>query len=148
MSKNIWGTDPGSPIESSRGRKIIGDYFGLHKAENASTETRPNHKHGTEAQQYAEETNRRSLNGGVSFRGFLACRKVDHVTLYIGKHPTLGLSAYVDRPTSHPDGAIEIVTVESTKPVVLARNEYFSHLLEDDIPEHLIEDFCKTHWRV
>ncbi len=89
---------------------------------------------------------RQLLNEGESFPGFLAVRRADHVTLLIGSHPTHGLSAYADRPTSHDGGRIEIITAVGKK-IISSRNDFFGLLLEAEIPESQIEAFCIANWR-
>lgn len=148
MPKKVWDMVTGSTVESTSGSKIIGDYFGLHKPVNATAKPLENQKHGAEAQQHLERTSRQKLNEGEDFKGSIATRQVDHVTLHIGIHPVHGLSAYADRPTSHANGRIEVFLSGSATPVVLSRQEFFGQLLEEDPPEKAIDEFCQEHWHV
>lgn len=144
MSKKIWDIGVGRPVESSPGLKTNGDYSGLYRAKNADAEPVET-RHGQQAQAYLHETSRQLLNEGESFSGFMATRRVDHVTLHIGLHPAHGISAHADRPTSHLGGGIEIIT-SSGKSVVSSRNDFFGQLLGAEIPEHQIEAFCIANW--
>ena len=140
MPKKIWDMNVGRPVESSPGSKTIGDYSGLHKPGNTIAQPVLANICGTGAQQHLDVSFRRTLNEGENFSGFLVSKKVDHVTLHIGTHPIHGLSAYADRLTSHADGRIEVIVFGATRPVVLSRNEYFSQLLEAEIPEAAIDE--------
>lgn len=146
MPKKIWDTVSSSRVESSPGSKIVGDYFGLHKPAQATPNPIQNLKHSVDAQHHLERTTRRALNTGTDFVGFLASRKVDHVTLHIGTHPVYGISAYAERPTSHADGRIEVLVAGANKPVTLSRAEFFGQLIEEPLPDARIEEFCRQHW--
>lgn len=132
MPKKVWDMDVGRPAESSPGVKTSGDYSGLYKARNATTRAPVVVSHGEQAQAHLNISARQLLNEGEYFSGFLAERRVDHVTLFIGSHPTHGLSAYADRATSHAEGRIEIITVAGTK-IVSSRNDFFGLLFDGEI---------------
>lgn len=146
MPKKVWEMDVGRPAESSPGVKTSGDYSGLYRAKNAEVPAPVAMNHGQQAQEHLNISTRRLLNEGDYFSGYLAERRVDHVTLFIGSHPTHGLSAYADRPTSHADGRIEIITSAGAN-VTSSRSDFFGVLLGSEIPEALIQQFCITNWR-
>jgi hypothetical protein len=148
MTKSIWGADPGSPVETSGGGKVTGEYFGLHQAKNEKEVGALSHNLGSSAATHIERSKRMSLNEGVLFGGFLVSRQVDHVILHIGMHPLHGLSAHIDRPTSHSGGRIEVITSNEPKQVVISRNEFYSELLVNPIADTQIDEFVKKHWRV
>ena len=146
MPKKIWDMGVGRAVESSPGLKTNGEFSGLYRERNATAPATVIVRHEAQAQAHINTSNRRLLNEGELFPGFIATRRVDHVTLFIGMHPTHGLSAYADRPTSHTGGRIEIVTADGRK-IVSSRNNFFGHLLEAEIPESQIEAFCVANWR-
>jgi hypothetical protein len=147
MAHKIWGVDLGLPVETSGGGNINGEYSGFHKPQSATQIGGLRHLSGSAAQRQVDAAERLRLNDGESFRGTLVNRRVDHVSLYIGTHPIHGLSAYIDRPTSHAGATIEIVTDKSDAPVTLHKTNFFSQLLEEDVPKDLLDEFCKKFWR-
>lgn len=148
MTKSVWGADPGSPVETSGGGKTAGAYFGLHKVKNEKEVGALSSNLGSSAEAQIERSKRLSLNEGVLFDGFLVSRQADHVMLHIGMHPIHGLSAHIDRPTSHSGGRIEVITSNQPKQVVMSRNEFYSELGVNPIAEAQIDEFVKLHWRI
>jgi hypothetical protein len=145
MPKKIWDMTVGRPVEDSPGLKTSGEYSGLYKQRNATALAPIVDIHGTKAQEHFNISVRQSMNEGAYFSGYLAERRVAHVTLFIGLHPTHGLSAYAKRPTSHAGNRIEIITVAGSK-IISSRNDFFGQLLEAEIPEIEIEAFCTANW--
>lgn len=145
MPKKIWDMSVGRAVESSPGLKTNGEFSGLYRERNATAAAAVLVHRDAKAQDYVDISNRQKLNEGELFSGYLAMRRVEHVTLHIGMHPTHGLSAYVDRPTSHTGGRIEIVTADEQR-IVLFRRDFFGKLLDAEIPESHIEAFCVANW--
>jgi hypothetical protein len=63
-------------------------------------------------------------------------------------HPIYGLSAHIDRPTSHPDRKIEVIAGHEAKQVVISRNDFYSALLVEPISDAKLAEFVKRCWNV
>lgn len=149
MSRNLWGTEYHlKPAETSPGAGIAQDYFGFHIESNKTAAVDAKALYGTEAEDLAKLTERRRLNEGKDFSGYLAKCRVGHVRLLVARHPVHGLCAYVDERTSHANNAIEVLYGDAKIKTVSARNDFFDNLNEDELSEKDIEFVCRAFHRV
>lgn len=149
MSRHLWGTEFHlKPAETSPGTGIAQDYFGFHIESNKTADLASQTLYETKAEELAELTERRRLNEGKDFSGYLAKCRVGNVRLFVASHPAHGLCAYVDARTSHANNAIEILSSDTTVKRISARNDFFDNLREDEISEQEIEFVCRAFHRV
>ncbi|MDP2369182.1 hypothetical protein [Rhodoferax sp.] len=149
MSRRLWGTEYHlKPAETSPGAGIVQDYFGFHIESNKTVAVDAKTLFGTEAEELVERTERRRLNEGKDFSGYLAKCRVGHVRLFVASHPVHGLCAYVDERTSHANNAIQILTGDAKFKTVSARNDFFDNLNVVKLAERDIEAVCRAYHRV
>jgi hypothetical protein len=148
MSKHLWGTVYSlRPAESSPGEGIAQDYFGFYVESNRSSPN-ANTTLGRDAEELAERRERERLNEGKPFSGFVAKCHVAHVRLLVGRHLRHGLCAYVDELTSHANNKIEILSEGTKIRTIVARNEFFDNLLNEELSASDIEAVCRAYHRV
>ena len=146
MSKNLWGTTYFlRPAEKNAGAGIAQDYFGIHVERHKSNVTDGKITRGSDAEELAEATERRRLNEGKIFRGSIARCVVKQTHLIVGRHARLGLCAYVDELTSHADNKIVVLSSDTKTKTVSAREEFFDHLLEEELALDDIEAVCRAY---
>jgi hypothetical protein len=131
--------------ETSRGKTVIEDFSGLYRDKNAEPRRIENHKSGGRAQSHVEETERRRLNEGENFSGFLARRLVGHVYLFVGTHPVHGVTTVVDVPNSHDGKKVEVLIGDTSQTLLLSRNEYFGQLEVEPVSDHDIDQICGNY---
>lgn len=148
MSNKLWNSIHSlKPAETSSGKKVIQDYFGLHRETNAKTAVTTAIAHGVNAQIFADESERRRLNVGKMFHGFIARRHVSPVFLYIAEHPEYGLCAYVDQNTSRPPTEIEVLINRTKDRVIIKTNSFFDQLPTKPLSAEEIESVCSDYRR-
>ena len=149
MSRHLWGTEYHlKPAETSPGAGIAQDYFGFHIESNKTAIVDAMTLYGSEADALAELTERRRLNEGNNFSGYLAKCRVGHARLFVASHPVHGLCAYVDERTSHANNEIEILSGDAKIKTVSARSDFFDNLNENELSEQDIEFVCRAFHRV
>ncbi len=146
MSKKFWdlaGTV--ESVETSGGGKVAQDYFGMYSKTNAENAPVTAQASGRQAQTLADETERKRLNIGKMFHGFITRRRVGPVFLYIANHPIYGPCAYVDQKTSRPPTEIEILANGAKDRLTIETNSFFDNLPNEPMNEKSIQQLCDSY---
>lgn len=130
--------------ETSKGKMVMQDFSGLHNDKNAAPGPVENYKSGSQAQSHFDQTERRRLNDGDDFSGFLAKKLVGHVCLCVGTHPTHGITAYVYVPSSHSEKKVEVFIGDTSQTLLLSRNEFFGKLEVEPTSVQAIDEICSN----
>lgn len=149
MSKKFWkSAGTLDPVETSGGGKVAQDYFGMHNKASAEQAVTTALAYGPKGQDLVDETERKRLNVGKPFYGFIARRRVGPVFLYIANHPIHGPCAYVDQKTFRPPTEIEILVNGTKERVTIETNYFFDELSIEPMDEEAIQEVCSSYDRV
>lgn len=149
MSQHLWGTVYYlKPAETSPGAGIFQDYFGFYNEDHHATTEEAKRLHGTDAEKLVEQNERKRLNEGKIFAGYIARCQVGHIHLLVAKHSVHGLCAYVDERTSHADNMIQILSADTRTKLMSTRNDFFDNLGQEKLAEKDIESVCRAYKRV
>jgi hypothetical protein len=146
MSKKFWelaGTL--EPVETKGGGKVAQDYFGMHNEKFADQATTTARAFGSKARDFVDETERKRLNAGKLFEGFLSRQSVRHLFLYIANHSIHGVCVYVDQKTSRPPTEIEILTNKTKDRLIVDSNSFFDLLTSEPIEESIVKELCEIY---